>query len=192
MLVETLAISVLIALVFRGRISALQDVELKYMVLPFVGFLLEYAGGVALRKDLPFFMKHIGTATLVIELTAYVLICTFLYKNRRLPGMKIILAGTLMNFTVILLNGGYMPVDPHLGMLYGFEHSLAALENGYIFAHKLIGNETILGLLSDVIMIPPPWPFPKTISIGDVLIDIGAFFLIFKGMNAGHTTRNSL
>ncbi len=192
MLVETLAISVLVALLFRGRISALQKVEFKYLALPFVAFLMEYIGATALRSRTPMLTLHASTFTFVIELMAYGLIGSFLYKNRSVPGMKIILFGTLMNFTVIVLNGGYMPVDPSLGMLYGFEHSLTALENGRIFAHELIGSETVLRVLSDVIMIPPPWPFPKTISIGDVLIDIGAFLLIFKGMNAGHTTRNSL
>lgn len=37
-------------------------------------------------------------------------------------------------------------------------------------------------VLGDIIHIPPPYPFPKTISLGDVVIGIGMGMLIVPQM----------
>jgi hypothetical protein len=57
------------------------------------------------------------------------------------------------------------------------------LKDGYIAGHSvLIKGKTNLWLLGDIINIPPPYPFPQTISIGDIFIALGAFLFIQNNM----------
>ncbi len=191
MLVETLVLAILVSFAAGGRLKGLQELDMTVLWLPVLSVLLE-RGGAAAVNHIGFIQGLKDPFTMITELVAYAAISVFIYKNLHIAGMKFILLGTIMNFLVILVNGGYMPVDPQLGLKYGFTQSLAALEHGRIFAHEVVHDQTSLILLSDIIMIPPPWPFPKTISIGDVLIDIGAIFLIFKAMKSGHAKRNSV
>lgn len=187
MLVETLLIASLLGLLFKGRFENLARLKLAYIYIPIVAFALESLGGLMVKHKWPFFMSHMDALTLLIEIIVNALLCFFFYRNLKLPGMNMIFLGSVMNFTVILANFGYMPVDPALGLEHGYDPALAALKNGEVFAHALITHETSFTILADVIAIPPPWPFPKTISLGDVIIDLGVILLIFKGMKAGHT-----
>jgi len=192
MLAEAVVISFIIGLLSGGSLKRLSHLEMNLMYLPMVAFALEFIGGKLLSNNYDIFMQNKDLWTLMIELLVYMTLSYFFYKNRHLPGMMILLGGTLLNFVVIISNSGYMPVDPTLGIKYGYETSLAMLKNGEVFAHEVTGESTVLAVLSDWIIIPPPWPMPKTISIGDIIIDVGAFILIFKGMHTGQTKKNSI
>lgn len=192
MLAEAVLVSILIGLVFKGSLKKLSELKIRYIYIPFIAFGLELIGSKLLVLEAPLFISYIDIFTLIIELIANGILIFFFFSNTSVPGMKWIFAGSAMNFLVIASNFGYMPVDPALGIKYGYETSLAALENGRVFAHTLMTDHTKLNLISDWIIIPPPWPFPKTISIGDLLIDIGSFLLIFQGMKTGHTKKNSV
>lgn len=192
MLAEAVLISIIVGLIFRGSIIQFSKVELEYIYLPMVAFFLEIIGSKLISMDVAFFINRMVILTLILQLLVNGIIIFFLYSNINVPGIKWILIGTALNFIVIVSNFGFMPVDSTLGIQYGFETSLLALEKGRVFAHTLMTNKTNLNILGDWIIIPPPWPLPKTISIGDILIDMGAFLLIFKGMKAGHTKKNSV
>tara|TARA_Y100001933_G_C18887525_1_gene516835 strand:+ start:409 stop:987 length:579 start_codon:yes stop_codon:yes gene_type:complete len=187
MLVEAIGIACLVGLLFKGSLESLSKVKMTHLYIPIIAFALEAMGGYMLFHKWSPFMKHIDVYTLLIEILVHGLLCFFFYKNIRLPGMNMIFAGSIMNFFVILANLGYMPVDPALGLEYGYETALMSLKNGEVFAHSLLTDETSFYFLADIIAVPPPWPFPKTISIGDVFIDLGAILLIIRGMKAGHT-----
>lgn len=192
MLAETVVLSIIIGLVFKGRLDDLSKLDLKYIYLPIVAFALEMAGSQMLKRQVEVFASNIDIATLIIEVLVYGLLIFFFFVNIEVRGMKLLLCGTMLNFLVIISNGGYMPVDPALGIEHGYTVSLTALRSGQIFAHNMITEDTTLRILSDWIKLPPPWPFPKTISPGDILMDLGVFLLIFKGMKAGHASENSL
>lgn len=192
MLAEAIIISFIISLLFKGNFKHFAELPIKYMYLPIVAFGLEVLGAKLISYQVPVFMNNPKLITLMIEIAANGLLLLFFFGNRSILGMKCICLGTALNFIVIVSNSGYMPVDPTLGIEYGYNTALVALENGQVFAHSLMTDATRLNILGDWIIIPPPWPFPKTISVGDILIDLGAFFLIFKGMTSGHTRSNSV
>ena len=192
MLAETIVLSFILSLLFKGRFENFVELPIQYLYIPCVAFALEYLGGFLVTSQVPALINNKNLITLIIEITANGLLLFFFYKNRKIVGMKWICLGSLLNFIVIVSNFGYMPVDPSMGTKYGFESSMLALKNGQVFAHRLMTDSSHFKILGDWIMIPPPWPFPKTISIGDIIIDFGAFFLIFKGMTSGHTRVNSV
>jgi hypothetical protein len=86
----------------------------------------------------------------------------------RLPGVFFVTAGGLLNLTVILANGGRMPVAPGLaGPL---------LRLGTVGQYTLMGPDTHLTFLADWISI---WPIPEAYSPGDLLIGVGIALVAF-------------
>lgn len=91
--------------------------------------------------------------------------------------MKLFLAGTLLNFTAIVSNGFKMPVYINESI----QNSLATkqyLESGMDLIHSLLTESTRFKYLCDIITLPPPYPFVKTVSIGDILLLCGIFLFI--------------
>ena len=95
-------------------------------------------------------------------------------------GLLIIGFGFLLNMIVIIANKGFMPVDIAMGIKYNFEHTLYDLQYQHLFGHNILTELTKLPILADVINIPPPYFWPKTISIGDVFIDLGLIILLLS------------
>ncbi|HEY3313026.1 MAG TPA: DUF5317 family protein [Anaerolineales bacterium] len=107
----------------------------------------------------------------------------FCLLNRHLPGIPILAAGLLLNLLVIGANGGLMPLSTATA-----ERLLP--EN--VFLHLKIGSRVSLSskdilLQPDAIVFPwlsdrfvsPEWfPYRFAFSLGDILIDIGAFLLL--------------
>ena len=107
----------------------------------------------------------------------------WLAVNLRVLGIPCILAGGLSNFLAISLNGGRMPIDRDaLAQTRGadYVHELGA---GHLTSNSvLLDSHTRLPWLTDLILVPRPWPLPTVLSIGDVLIGVGVIWLIAAGM----------
>ena len=87
---------------------------------------------------------------------------------KRLPGVWLVTAGTLLNLLVILANGAHMPVAPEVAA------SLA--RHGTIGPYTVMGAHTNLNLLGDWIVL---YPVPEVYSIGDVAIALGLAVVVF-------------
>jgi len=99
--------------------------------------------------------------------------------------MPCILTGGLANMVAIVANGARMPVDANLlarsrGIMY--VRDLAA---GRVTSNSsLADSHTHLRWLTDQFLVPPPWPLPTVLSVGDLLIALGVVWLIAGGMRA--------
>ena len=124
----------------------------------------------------------------VILMLSYALLLAVIWQNRALPGVWVIGAGLIANLTVMILNGGYMPVTPEALAQAGFAHSALSPEAGArVLATKdivLSRDATVAWWLSDIFVFPPPFPIPTVISAGDALIALGAFWFLQNGMRA--------
>jgi len=118
--------------------------------------------------------------TPLLHVVSYVPLFWAIWLNRRLGGMLMVGLGSLLNFTAIVVNGGKMPVAEEALCAIGETETVALLRAGDSFTHTLIGPGTHLVQLGDIIAFPDIlYVFPHTaVSIGDVVLALGAFILI--------------
>ncbi|AEH48150.1 DUF5317 domain-containing protein [Parageobacillus thermoglucosidasius] len=127
----------------------------------------------ALQDKVAIVAKLSNTLFLIV----YAVGLLFLWINRKQPGFIVIFAGVLLNFIVMAVNGGRMPVSVEAAQVLGREY-VDALQTGVYGKHQAITSETLLPFLGDIIPLSPPYPRQQVISIGDVIINVGAFFFI--------------
>jgi len=122
-----------------------------------------------------------GQATLqmvMLILTQLALLLLFLI-NRHVSGAKLFALGTTLNLVVMVANGGWMPVTPENYQYIHPERTLE-LETRPPSSKNILlpRSETNLWFLSDIIRVRlwRRW----ALSIGDVLLMVGAAQLIFQ------------
>ena len=119
-----------------------------------------------------------------ILIGSMLLLLIFVWINRTQSGFLLLGIGLLLNFLVISLNGGMMPISPettHQLIEPGMELSLQ-------IGHRVGGGkdvllqtaDTKLSFLADRFTLPKWISYPLAYSFGDILISIGAFWLLWK------------
>lgn len=189
-LLLALALAVGWALARGGQLRQLQSFSLRAPLIVGAAFLIQ-AGLIYVPA-----VESIGNSGRVALLVfSYLLAGWFVWLNRRLPGMWLMGAGLWLNALVMLANGGYMPITYEALAAAGRLRLASSAETGTVVMSSkdilLPFAETRLALLSDVFVIPPPFPFSGVFSVGDVLIALGLFrltpFAFGVGRGALHT-----
>jgi hypothetical protein len=120
---------------------------------------------------------------------SYLLLFLVVWGNRSLSGMVIVGLGLLLNFVVIMANGGLMPITPQALRRAGHVDLAPSLESGALVRSTkdivLTREETRLWILSDIFVLPPPLPIASAFSWGDLLIALGVFVLLQEAMGVG-------
>jgi hypothetical protein len=126
--------------------------------------------------------QNVLQITLLI-LSQVALILVFLL-NRHVPGARLFALGIILNTTVMVANGGWMPVTPdtdrfvHPERIIASETRPAASKN-----IVLLRTDTKLWILSDIIRVSLPWR-RYAVSVGDLLLIVGAAQFIFQTTSA--------
>ena len=89
-------------------------------------------------------------------------------------------AGTLLNITVISINGFRMPVWPSFFAGSGDAELLNSLQNGDIFGYTLVDASTRLPFLADVIGFSFYGDLIGFASLGDLVLLAGAGILLYR------------
>jgi Family of unknown function (DUF5317) len=122
------------------------------------------------------------TARVFVLIGTYLLLLVYVWENRTVPGIRWLGIGLVANFAVMLLNGGYMPVTREALARAGYLRLVSSAESGaHVFATKdiVLPSVDIRGwFLSDIFVLPPPFPIPSVFSIGDLLIAVGIFLVV--------------
>ncbi len=103
----------------------------------------------------------------------YVVALAVVFANRRLPGMVLIGLGTFANGLAISLNGGTLPSSVSALAVSDMHKWGGGLENSAPQANPH------LPWLGDQFVSPSFLPFRNVVSVGDVLILVGAFVLVW-------------
>jgi hypothetical protein len=115
-------------------------------------------------------------------LLSQLLLLVFIWQNRRLTGIQILGLGVLCNILVTVSNDGFMPVAPETLVRINPASTLDQWPLGYHYGGSkdiiLPRVRTDLWLLSDILVLPPPFPWPTAFSLGDALIGIGIVVLL--------------
>jgi hypothetical protein len=107
----------------------------------------------------------------------------FVWLNRGLPGMAILLVGLVLNLIVIVANGGWMPISPQAASQLIGGDAINTVGLGNRFGQKdvlLDPKGTHLGFLADRFLLPEWFPYQAAFSPGDILIAIGVFWLLAR------------
>jgi hypothetical protein len=147
-----------------GHLARLADLRLRGLWLPVLALLVQVVITEIARG---------GSETLHRELHifSYVMLGAFLWANRRLPGLRIVALGAMLNTLAIVANRGVMPASATAERLSGL-HLPPGFDNSAHLGHAL------LPFLGDII--PWPGPLPNVLSIGDLVIFTGTIVLLHR------------
>lgn len=169
-----------------------QPPDLRYLWLALIAFLPQFV-----ILYLPFVRGRspdfLTTASL---LTSQLLFLVFAWLNRRLPGMSILIFGSVLNLAVMITNGGFMPISPQTASRLISQEALLDIPTGSRFGVKdvlLLPENTRFEWLADRFL-PPSWfPYQVAFSLGDVFIAIGVFWLLaYQGKPEKYSTNRGV
>ena len=120
----------------------------------------------------------------VLFLASHLLLLAFVGLNWQSTAVRIVGLGVLCNLIVIVANGGLMPITPETLVQINQGSSLAQWPAGAHYGYSkdiiLLRQDTALWLLSDILVLPPPFPWPTAFSLGDLIIS-GGLILLLQG-----------
>lgn len=168
-----LFLAMTIAVLRGGRLANLGDIQLRMWWLLPLGFLLQIA-----TAWIPRSASWAESVGLALILGSFVPLLALVILNRGRPGMWLAGVGVLMNFSVIVLNGGMPVLEGAAEAASGFSGDSVSVAASY--KHVILDASTRLSFLADVI----PLRFAsqgQVVSLGDVFLAVGlARFLEFE------------
>jgi len=173
---ELILFALLLGWITGGKFSRLADAKIRFgwmIFLPLALYLICW---------LPPFLKltWFARTTNVIERAALI---TVGIANWRLPGVKLMVVGLILNAIAIVANGGLMPADPQaLAAAFGDEYLRHAMTATHVRS-AIMDTSTELGFLCDIIAAKRPFvAIPAVYSIGDLVMSVGIFIAIISIM----------
>jgi hypothetical protein len=176
MVYDGIIIGLIIGLIragFRNGLAALSQIRIRggwifpaLLVLQFCLFFL--------KDKVKFIADYNGYMFMVV----YAVGLYVLFLNRKEKGFWWIFVGVALNFLVMLVNGGKMPVSLEAASVLDPVYS-EMLKNGTVVSkHILLTDSTRLPFLGDIIPLTSPYPRSQVISIGDVIMNVGIFIYL--------------
>ncbi len=150
-----LVIAIMLGAMRGGKLRNLTEIRVKLWWLLPLGFLI-----LATSNYVPVERHNLAVGLI---LASYLPLLLFVWLNRDSSGIWIAGIGILMNFTVIVINGG-MPVLAEAASVAGGGDGELVLGA----KHVVMSAETRLPFLADVIPLPG-----AVLSLGDVFLAIG-------------------
>lgn len=177
---ELILIALLIGWLTGGRFWRLAEARIRHVWLIFVPLGLYIVSWVVAAAVPPSRIGWLFGAMAIIEKLALVAVAL---ANLRLPGVKLILAGILLNLIALSVNGGMMPADPNaLDTAFGSGYAEKQMEAAHVRS-AIMDTSTNLGFLCDIVAARRPFVFaPAVYSVGDLIMSIGIFIAIIALM----------
>jgi len=176
MFIEAVLIALFIGGFRGGRLSNIIDMNIRGWYLILLSLLLSLSP-VFLRN-----FENIGNTPVVLMFFGMVILLIVLALNMDKKGAWLILIGGLLNAGIMVFNGFRMPVI--VGGLEGAGLSalLEGITDGTIINYVASEATGVMTVLTKFIIIPKPYPIPKILSIGDIVMSIGLLWMIMGEM----------
>lgn len=186
MFIEAIIIGLLFGIFRGGRASQISDMNFRGWYLIIIALLIQIS---------PVIFNRFGVLQPYYKYLVFagsVLMFLILIFNIDKKGAWIISIGALLNLIVIGANGFAMPVLIESLNGIGFESFAQSVIDGSVFNYVALDNiNGYLDYLSKFIGVGAPYPFPRILSIGDILISFGLFYMIQGELNRPMFTRGS-
>lgn len=172
--IVVLVCALCLSLLTGGRLRYVQDFQLKALPVGVGAFVVQVLiftvrGEVLLGSLLP--------AVYVLTLIA---LLAFLFLNRSVFGMPVLMAGLVLNLLVIGVNGGRMPADPRALIATGQSDRAELLQRDRTAANcVLMSEDTHLNFLGDRIVLPLLGTLGAAYSAGDLVALAGEAALVY-------------
>jgi hypothetical protein len=164
-----IVIGVALGFLLRGRAAGLAALELRWPWVLVAGLVVQ----VILFSD-PV-TRAVGAMGPPIYVASTAAVFLAVLRNVATPGIPIVALGAASNLAAIAANGGFMPAGAAAMAALG-KSDPSVYSNSAVVAHPN------LELLTDILALPSWLPFSNIFSIGDVLIAIGAAWVIVAAM----------
>ena len=184
LLILLFVVAVGIGLIRGGRISNLTHIKIRRPWLIFLSVLVEYIL-IYLMRNTSRITQPLACLFLFLQ---YLLLFLFLWENRMLSYIWLIGMGSFLNFLVILVNKGSMPLSKAAMTVDANSRNMQYLANGKYLTYHILNSNSKLWLLGDVIFVPPP--VQSFLSIGDIILFLGILLLI-QDIIAGNSKRKA-
>lgn len=172
MVFDGIVISLVVGFLRKGNLKGLASLKFRWgLVFPFL--LIFQIIIFSLQNKLAFLGEISGLLFIVVYVTGLF----FLFLNRSHSGFMLIFIGVFLNFLVMVVNGGRMPVSAEAALILDPQY-IEYLKEGLYAKHALLEESTRLAFLGDIIPVTDPYPRSQVISIGDVIMNIGIFLFI--------------
>ena len=109
-----------------------------------------------------------------VHLATYLLAAAFVWCNRSVPGLLLLAAGGAMNGIAIAANGGTLPASEAALRRAGLPPEPGRFTNSGVL------EDPRLAWLGDNFAVPSPLPFANVFSLGDVVILLGAAWMLHR------------
>lgn len=158
---------------WRNGLVALSQIRIRGGWI-FPALLLIQFALYSMHEKVSFIQDYNGYMFMVI----YVAGLYMLWLNRKEKGFWWIFVGVGLNFLVMLLNGGKMPVSVDAIAVIDPTYAATLTDSAIASKHALLTSSTILPFLADIIPLTLPYPRNLVISIGDVIMNFGIFIYL--------------
>ena len=184
MLLAFVAAALCAGVLLRGDLRRLGQMEFPRLPWIFASLVLRDLSEEVFRSSHPAL-----ASSLLLAFTCYAMLFFGLYPNLRLPGMWMVAAGSALNFLVIVVNQGRMPVS--VLRLTPAEQLREMARLAASINHQLLTPGARFPFLADLFK----WSFlqsrPVLFSAGDVLIDLGVSWLMLRVCLRGFPDRGN-
>lgn len=171
-------LALLLVPVFGGRLTRLASLRLVGAPLIAVALALQVVS-ISIVPTWP------RPPLVAMHVLSYVLAAVFVWRNRRLPGLPLIALGGGLNAVTIAVNGGTLPASRSAMIRAGLPvHRDQFLNSG-------LRDHPRLAVFGDNYPSPTWLPLHNVYSLGDLLILVGAVWLIHRTCQSA-LTRNPL
>lgn len=171
MFIEPAIISVILVFLRKRSLKKLKNVNIKGWYILFISAGVQVLISLSIKYNMldNFVIKNFK----YLIILSYLFLITTIIMNIEKRYMKLFLIGILLNLVVISANEGKMPVS--IDGVKGINEETTLPYREFDIKHIGIDSNTKFKYLSDIILIPKPYPLPKVISIGDIFLMLGIF-----------------
>lgn len=169
-----LACALCLSLLTGGRLRYVQDFQLKALPIGIGAFVVQLLIFTERGETL------LGSLLPVLYVLTLIALLAFLFINRRVFGMPLLMAGLVLNLLVIGVNGGRMPADTRALIATGqSSRAEVLLRDGQAANCVLMSDDTRMNVLGDYIVLPFLGSMGSAYSIGDLVALTGETFLVW-------------